>query len=350
MTVALSVTSVGVAGATHARQFGDARVLAQVPVPPGFPEGIAVVSNLVVVSGPAIFGTAGGPPSQVLVYDRLTGKLLRTFPTQGENLAFEHANSSIALDRAGRVYVLNTQLGIYRVTLNGRQTQYSTPFPDLPACFAVPPGTPCSPTPFDAPPLPNDIAFDAAGNAYVTDSTQATIWKVPPGGGVPQIWFQDVRLASTFIGVNGIRLSPDRTKVYFTVTADLEGRAFVYTLPLVDNPSAADLRVFHEYTNGDAPDGIAFGQSGRLYVAIATPFASGVSILSPRGREVARLANTTNPIFPYDSPANIAFDGRGSILLTNHAVVTGVTNPEQFTILDVFVNDVGSPLETPVIR
>ena len=107
--------------------------------------------------------------------------------------------------------------------------------------------------------------------------------------------------------------------------------------------------MFHEYTNGDLPDGIAFGKTGRLYVAIATPFASGISILAPNGAEVVRLANQGNPIFPYDSPANIAFDGKGSILVTNHAFVTGVTNPEQFTILDVWVADTGSPLEMPLI-
>ena len=65
---------------------------------------------------------------------------------------------------------------------------------------------PCSPTPFDAPPLPNDIVFAANGTAYVTDSTQATIWWVPPGGGAPQIWFQDPRLASPSFGPNGIRI------------------------------------------------------------------------------------------------------------------------------------------------
>jgi len=348
IAVSFTVMSAGVADAGP-RPFGDARILAQVPTPPGFPEGIAYTNNLVLVSGPATFGTAGGPPSQVLMFSATNGLLLKAFPTKGENLALEHANSSIALDRLNRVYVLNTQLGIYRLSLNGKQEQYSTPFPDLKPCGTVPPGTPCSPTPFDAPPLPNDIVFDAAGNAYVTDSTQATIWIVPPGGGQPQIWFQDIRLASTSIGVNGIRLNPARTKVFVTVTADLDGRAFVYTLPLVAHPSAAQLKVFHEYTNGDAPDGIAFGRSGRLYVTIATPFASGVSILSPKGIEVARLANTTNPIYPYDSPANAAFDGKGSMLLTNHAFATGGADPDQFTVLDVWVNDTGDPLEKPLI-
>lgn len=345
---AFSLVSVGTVDAAP-RPFGDARVLARVPTPPGFSEGIAYFNDLIWVSGPATFGTAGGPPSKVLLYHAGTGILLRTFDAQGENLAQEHANSSLALDRAARAYVLNTQLGIYRLSLNGRQEIYSPPLPDLKPCGTVPPGTPCSPGPADLPPLPNDIAFDRAGNAYVTDSFQATIWRVRAGGGPAQIWFQDIRLATASFGPNGIRLDPSRSHVYFTVSGDLNGRAFVYRLPLVDKPSVAQLAVFHEYTNGELPDGIAFGESGRLYVADATPFASGVSILGPTGAEVTRLANQGNPIFPYDSPANIAFDGKGSILLTNHAFVTGVTNPAQFTILDVFVNDRGSPLEMPFI-
>ena len=80
---------------------------------------------------------------------------------------------------------------------------------------------------------------------------------------------------------------------------------------------------------------------------MATPFASGISILDTSGAEIERLANGPNPIFPYDSPANIAFDGKGSMLVTNHAFVTGVTNPGQFSVLDVFVDDRGAPLERP---
>lgn len=148
----------------------------------------------------------------------------------------------------------------------------------------------------------------------------------------------------------GGRNVPDEgAKLYVSVSEDFAHRAWIYTLPVVPKPTAASLQVFHEYTNGDLPDGIAFGQGGKLYVTIATPFASGVSILSPAGAEVVRLKNQGNPIFPYDSPANIAFDGRGSILVTNHAFVTGVTNPAQFTIIDVWVADTGLPLNKPIL-
>ena len=128
------------------------------------------------------------------------------------------------------------------------------------------------------------------------------------------------------------------------------GQSFVYTLPLVDKPAAADLAVFHQYGPGNLPDGIAFGASGLLYVAMATPAASGVSILAPGGAEKRRLANPPgSTLLPYDTPANIDFNGTGSILLSNHAFVTGVVNPKAFTVLDVFVDDQASPLEKPLL-
>ena len=282
------------AGATRHRPFGDVRVLAPVPTPPGFPEGIALFGQRMYVSGPATFGTAGGPPSAVLVYSARSGRLLDYLPAQGENLAIEHANSNIALDRQGRVYVLNTQLGVYRLDRNGTQEHYAGPFPDLPQCGMAPP--PCSPTVFDGPPLPNDLAFDAAGNLYVTDSLQATIWRIPSGGGAPQIWFQDIRLASTTFGPNGIRVSPDGTRVFFIVSDDLNHQGIVYTLPLVPIPGPTDLTVFHQYSEGEIPDQLAFGRVGDVYVTLANPPDSGISILGPEARR--RCASATHPAPP----------------------------------------------------
>ena len=332
-----------------ARPYGDVKVLATVPATPGFPEGIAVKGNRVYVAGPAKFGTTGSGPSHVFAFDVNTGTLVQTYPTQGENLLAEHANSCIAFDGFGRLYVLNTQLGIFRInTETGQQESYAPPFPDLQSCLPGVIGPPCSPTLANTPALPNDIVFDEQGYAYVTDSMQATIWRVAPGGGQPEIWFQDQRLASAYIGVNGFRLSPDRSKVFLTVTADLLGGSYVYTLPLVEAPGAADLQVFHQFALGDLPDGIAFGKSGNLYVTIATPFKSGISVLRPNGTEAARFKNPLlSPIFPYDSPANIAFDNKGSLLVTNHAFATML--PSQFTVLDVWVNDKASTLAKPLL-
>ncbi len=165
------VSSPATAGAGDDRPFGDAKILAKLPPEPGFPEGIAVKGNRVYVAGPATFGTTGKGPSTVHGFDVQSGALVSTYPTQGENLLAEHANSSIAFDGNGRLYVLNTQLGIYRLSpVNGKQEAYGRAVPRSAALSHVAPGVACAPTPVDTPPLPNDIVFDGAGNAYVTDS------------------------------------------------------------------------------------------------------------------------------------------------------------------------------------
>ncbi|WP_439639997.1 SMP-30/gluconolactonase/LRE family protein [Nevskia sp.] len=335
----------------RAAAYGEVSVLAQVPIPNGFPEGIAVRGNRFYVAGPATLGTAfNGKPSRVFEYDVASGALLRTLETQGEQVfGAEHANSCLSFDGAGRLYVLNNQLGTFRLDLaTSVQAQYTPAYPDLKSCSILN-RAPCSPTVPNLPALPNDLAFDDAGNLYVTDSLQATIWKVPPGGGRPQVWFQDSRLASPYVGVNGLRLSPDRSRLFFTVTLDFLGIGHVYSLPLVSKPKASDLREFRRYLAG-GPDGIAFGASGRLYVVLALPGQSGISVLNPDGSEFARIGNPgLNLIKPFDSPANLAFDGLGNALVTNHAFATGLLLPNQFQVLKVFVNDTASPLAEPLV-
>ena len=333
------------AGASGA--FGDVEVLAPFPDNPGYPEGVAVRNGRVYSAGAATFGTAGKPPSAVLAHSRATGALLKRYDTVGENVAFEHANSSIAFDGQGRLYVLNTQLGVYRLNVTtGAQTSYTPPFPDLPAC-GQPVVKPCSPTPFDAPALPNDIAFAPDGDAFVTDSLQATIWRVPRGGGTPKVWRQDSRFASAGIGVNGLRFNRTATRIFVTVTTDLPGRASVYSMPrLPFLPSLGSLKLEHSFAPDEFPDGIAFGRQGDLFVSMASPAEPGVIILRPDGTVKAQLTNPPNsPTVPYDGPANIAFDGNGHILMTNHAPVTGAN----FSILDVDVKDKGTALFTPLI-
>jgi sugar lactone lactonase YvrE len=328
-------------------QFGDAEVLAQVPAP-GFPEGIARRGHLTFVTGPATFGTAGnGIPSKIWVYHTFTGALLHTEDVVGEDLSQEHANSCVALDGWGRVYVLNTQLGLLRYIAlpNGQlinQQVYGQPLPNLP--------------PLEVPPLSNDLAFDLLGNCFVTDSLQGIVWRYPAGFGLqkqPQIWFQDAKLAPGgpgAIGVNGIRLNPQHNKIFISVSQDATGGGHIYTLPWVANPQPADLKLFHSFKPGDLPDGIAFGQSGVLYVTDATPFSSGIIGLRGNGVEVFRFTNPVNtPINPYDSPANVAFDGQGSLLVTNHAFVTGQQMPQQFQVLKVFVRDYEAGLFKPFI-
>src|SRR5262249_15577537 len=157
---------------------------------------------------------------------------------------------------------------------------------------------------------------------------------VPAGGGKPQIWFQDMKLAPSLsiprsVGANGIRINPQHNKIYVAGSIDQDGQGSIYTPPIGHRPLPASFKIFPRFSPGDIPDGFAFGASGLLYVASATPFNSGVIALRGDGSEAFRLTNPPGtPINPFDSPANIAFNGRGSLLVTNHAFATGGQNPE----------------------
>jgi sugar lactone lactonase YvrE len=345
------------AGSVQASQPGGVKTFATVPAEPGFPEGIAVHGDRVYVSGPARFGTAGTGPSAIQVYDRNTGALIQTIVVAGEMLEFEHAVSNIAMDGAGRLYALSTQLGLIRFIRQGQtyvQEGYGAPVPDLLPCAAVTPGAPCAPTTSYGPPIVNDVVFDAQGYAYVTDSLQATIFRYAPGGGAAEIWFQSANFEGGGLipfGLNGIRLNPERTHLYFVVstTAANPFQGVIYRLPLVNQPTPADLEIFHTYDAqygpfGEIPDQLAFGARGDLYVSLAV--SNQISVLGSNGVEKMRIASAPTDSIPLDSPAGIAFDASSkSLLIANHALLSG--NPANFAVLKVFVNDPGDELVQP---
>ena len=346
--VLVVVIVIGLAGSllAQASDIGDIDVLALVPATPGFPEGVVAHGSSVFVSGPARFGTAGAGPSAIQVFDRRTGAFKQTILVAGENLAFEHALSNMAWGGAGRLFALSTQLGLIYFTKQGldyTQANYGDPVPDLPIC---PFNGPCSPTAFDMPPIVNDVVFDPQGYAYVTDSLQATIWRYAPGGGAPQIWFQGAQFEGGGpipFGANGIRLNRERTHVYVAISTSAANPAqgTIYRLPLVDQPTEADLTVFHTYSAGELPDQLAFDSNGNLYVSLA--LSNQISVLAPNGAETVRYASAPGDAIPLDNPAGIAFDARSrSLLIVNHALLSG--DPNHFAVLRMFVDDPGAAL------
>ena len=321
------------------RPLGDVRVLAPIPSP-GFPEGVIVRNARAYVATQSHAGTAGLGPSTVVAFKIRTGAIARTYTIAGEDLSRDHTLTNMAFDARHRLYVLSSQLGLVRINLRtGAQDVYAPPIPDLPICSAVPPGTPCSPTASDAAPLANSLAFDAAGNAYVSDSTEATIFRIPPGG-TPQVWFQDTRLDG-IVGVNGLRVSPDASRLFLAVTFTAQATGAIYSLPLVDTPQAADLALFHQYAL-DGPDEIVFGRSGRLYVSLAV--ANAASVLDPDGNESARYPGPATNGVPIDSPSGVALAGR-SLLMNNHALFSGTV--ANMVVFDIFVDDRAARLPRP---
>jgi sugar lactone lactonase YvrE len=330
----------------------DISTFASLPAEPGFPEGVAIHGNLVFVSGPARFGTAGTGPSAIQIFDRNTAELTQTIEVSGENTDFEHALSNIAIDQEGRIYALSTQLGLIRFEKQAGQyvqQAYGDPLPDLPCTSQTNASCPPSDSGIVIPPLPNDIVFDAEGFAYVSDSLQSTIFRYAPGGGAPTVWFQSSSLEGGGpipFGANGIRIDPAREYLYVAVTASAANpnNGIIYRLPLGGDPTQADLEQVHVYDANELPDQLAFGANGKLYVSLA--LSNQISVLDNDGTELTRFDSSDDDDIPLDNPAGIAFDSsRKSLLIANHALLSG--NPAHFAVLKAFVNDPGNPLEKP---
>jgi sugar lactone lactonase YvrE len=203
-------------------------------------------------------------------------------------------------------------------------------------------------------PLPNDAAFGPDGSLYVTDSLQAVIFRVRPGGGEPEVWFQvpgfeTIQPSEVNIGTNGIAIAPDRKSLVFGVTMSGQHAGTLFRLPLEDHPVLEDLTVFHKYVNQEAPDDMAFARSGRLYIALAG--SNEISVLSPNGEELKRYSNVQavgrdGKTVPFDAPAQPAFVGDLPFLLcTNHAYFT--RDPNHYALLGMRVEDVGLRLIYP---
>jgi len=313
------------------RPVGDSQIFAPVPAP-GYPEGIAVRGNKVYVSGPAAFLPVA-PVPYVFEYDLANGALTNQFPITISNpYAGMRGASCLAFGPDNKLYVIEPFVGVIRMDLDAANTQtvYAT-FP--PSAFS----------------LLNDLAFDENGNLYVTDTFGGMIYKVPAGGGAAQLWFQDPRLLGhpdMPFGVNGIRVDKKGKRIYFSVTIRPDYSGAIYSLPLVNSPTAAQLQEFHVFPSTAAnplpgPDGIAFAKNGRLYVSLAG--SSQISVLNQSGAEF-RLFTAPAGV-PWTNPANIAFDDdRDRILVTNHASLLPVIDPALFFVFDVAVSEKGEAL------
>ncbi len=340
-------------GPAQARERLDIDLFARVG-DPGQPEGIAIDSR-----GSVFVGTSpkeGGPigrrrPSKVFAF-RPDGTLLREYVVRGQDLdepfyglvgmAFDGDDLLYALDAAPpRVLRLNPQ--------TGAQREY-TRFRDVPPCRVARRTHDCSDTVGDMGPFPDYPVFAPDGTMYITDLMQALIWRVPPGGGKPEVWFTDSGLETLF-GPNGIQFRADgRTLLVVLSTQSIPAAANqrtpgLYELPVRPDGGPGRLRQFWEAGPLDVPDGFALARSGNVYVALG---ANAIALVSPSGDEIERrprneLENQQMEV-PFDQPASAAFLGE-RVLVTNHALFS--RNPDRYAVLDVFAGEPGLPLFRP---
>lgn len=125
---------------------------------------------------------------------------------------------------------------------------------------------------------PNYPAFDRAGNLYLSDSgdwsetVSGHIYRIGPGGGEAKLWFSE-----PVDTPNAIALDADETHLYFVET---NGSAIARISINRDGSAGRFERVVHMPRH--VPDGIAFDEHGRLWIACHRPDAICVFDLEHR--------------------------------------------------------------------
>jgi gluconolactonase len=155
-----------------------------------------------------------------------------------------------AVDFAGALYCADIGRGeVVRITPQGKQSVYAT----------APGGAGFS--------CPNYPAFDRSGDMYLSDSgdwsgvLNGRLYKIPRNGGCAAVWYPG------FVdSPNAIALDAEEAFLYFVETL---GNSIARVRIRKDGSAGEFERVLHMPCR--APDGIAFDEDGRLWIACHRP-------------------------------------------------------------------------------
>src|SRR4051794_15099440 len=355
-TLVAAVTVCATPAQAADRAKGDAKLFARVPAP-GAPEPVVIAPDGTVYT--ATLNAESGDtkaPSKVFAFTP-DGKLKRTYDIKGQDLSAEHGITGMAMDADGFLYIGSlAPPTVYRLDpRTGDQSTYAT-MRDVPVCSSTVTSD-CSAASQDMKPWPDYIVLAPEGSLYETDSLQALIWKVPPGGGKAQIWLTDARLQSLLgppaFGPSAMKLAPDNRTIYFTTvegpTGDGDPSAGrIWRVSIHPDGTPGPLQQFYVAQSADGPGGIGFAKSGDIYATLSG--SNAIAQIGPDGKEKARFPDpVTNMTFtpPLDSPLDVAFRGN-SLLVANSAFLSN--SAASFAILDVFVGEPGYDVLQPEIR
>jgi len=336
--------------AAGARDKWDTKVLAKVPKP-GFPAHPYVDPQGRIWEGTYVNMFGDALQSRVFEFGA-DGALLRNFSIPGQDLSSEHGIQVATSDATGRLVLLDRtpSRALILDPETARITEYAR-FHELAPCGPTAAGE-CSATRGDEPVFANYAAWGPDGGLYVTDYHQATIWKVPPGGGTPIVWLTDPLLDGGAFGTAGIWLLPDRRTFLISqalsISAGSLTNGYLYKVAIKDDGTPGAITKLWESDPADLPDGFAVAKSGNIYIA-NVGLTAQLAQIAPDGTEVARFPQTPltgdngSPV-PFDSPSGLFFRGTSLIVANQSAVFGDVKNQ---ALLDVEAGEEGQPEYIP---
>jgi sugar lactone lactonase YvrE len=189
-----------------------------------------------------------------------------------------------AVDADGNLYVAHTAGDVLKISADGTQSVYATG-PDGGKFMCT-----------------NYPAFDRQGNMYLSDSgdwshtVNGHIYKIPPGGREAKVWF-----AEPVETPNAIALDAEEEHVYFVETF---GNAIARIAVNPDGSAGRFERVVHMPRH--IPDGIAFDETGRLWIACHRPDAIYTFDLATRRLDLFAHDWAGNAL---RGPTDVAFAG-----------------------------------------
>jgi sugar lactone lactonase YvrE len=194
--------------------------------------------------------------------------------------------------------------GIYRVDpKTGTTTAFLTKREGWPACF------------------PDDIAFDARGDLYVTDLSLSGLWKLTPEHKFT-LWSTDPLLEwspppySGFPeGANDVVITADGGAL-IVVT---DGNPAIVKVPIRPDGSAGPAElVARDLT---MLDGVELDERGNIYVS--EPYRNEISVFSPDGSQ--RIVIATAETAPLDGPTSLSYRN-GTLCVANSGMTPSDTH------------------------
>lgn len=328
----------------------NTRVFSKVPYP-GTPAYVFVHKNGRVYAG--TYASTGSKSRSRVFEWTAGGTLLRSWTVPGQDLAHSPGVQVANQDARGRLVLLEkSTASVLTLDLKTGRFQKQATLPDLPVCSKK--VTPCSPNGADEKPIPNYATWGPGGALYISDYAQAVIWRIPPKGGVPKVWFASSALDYS-LGFGTTGLVYQRSTRSFLIAQqtgpDLLANATagrLYRLPVGSTGRPGALKTLWTSRPTELPDGFGIGRSGKIYIA-NVGLTNQLVVLSPSGKELERFPKSAgagkngSPV-PFDGPSNATFLGT-RVLVANQSPIAG--DRTHHVILDVEVGETGVPNWVP---